>query len=55
MDIKTIKKMNQITKKIEKKYNEMISLKNSFNKKNEELKKLNEELKNLQKQLENIN
>ncbi len=55
MNIKTIKKMNVITKRIEKTYNEMINLKNSFNRKQDELKKLNEELKNLQKEIENLN
>jgi len=51
MDIKIIKKMNQLTKRIEKTYNEMIKLKVNFEKKKDELNKLNKELEELQKQL----
>ena len=47
MDIQTIKKMNNLTKKIEKVYNEMIKLKNELDRKNKMLIELRKELNNL--------
>ena len=47
MDIQTIKKMNQITRRIEKTYNEMLKLKNYYDKKQKELNQLQNELNNL--------
>jgi len=52
MDINKVKKMNQITKRIEKLYNEMIKLRNEYERKKIMLSKLNEQLKELQKELE---
>ena len=47
MDIQTIKKMNAITQKIEKVYNEMIRLKNEYDRKNKMINELQKELNNL--------
>ena len=52
MDINKVKKMNNITRKIEKTYNEMIKLRNEYERKKIMLSKLNDELKELQKELE---
>ncbi len=41
--------MNQLTKKIEKVYNEMIKLKSQYDRKQKELNELNKQLAELQK------
>jgi len=51
MNINKVKKMNTLTKKIEKTYNEMIKLKSEYERKKIMLSKLNDELKQLQSQL----
>ncbi len=50
MDITVVKKMNNLTKKIEKVYNEMIRLKNDYDRKNKMLIELQKELNNLTSQ-----
>ena len=47
MDIQTIKKINNLTKKIQKIYNEIIRLKSEYDRKNKLLIELRKELNNL--------